>query len=93
MSRTPNVGLFLGGVTKFSKQVAWLTPQTLPNGELTDPPVTRARPDAQCDMAVVVKTNGIQFWGRCTNRFRTYFTGVLDVHLGYDLAFDPWPYV
>ena len=37
------------------------------------------------DMAVVVKTNGIPFWGRCTTHFRTYFSGDWDVHWGYGL--------
>ena len=36
-------------------------------------------------MAVVVKTNGIPFWGRCTAHFRTYFTGHWDVHWGYGI--------
>ena len=34
----------------------------------------------------------IPFWGRCTTHFRTYFGGDWDVHWGYDLDFDPWPY-
>ena len=34
-------------------------------------------------MAVVVKTNGIQFWGGCTTHFRTYFSGDWDVHYGH----------
>ena len=42
-------------------------------------------------VAVVVKTNGIPFWGRCTTHFGTYFSGDWDVHWGYDLDFDPWP--
>ena len=33
-------------------------------------------------MAVVVKTNGIPFWGRCTTHFRTYVGGDLDVRYG-----------
>ena len=32
------------------------------------------------DMAVVVKTNGIPFWGRCTTHFRTFLGGDWDVH-------------
>ena len=45
-------------------------------------------------MAVVVETNGIPFWGfRCTTRFRPILVvGLVDVHWGYDLDFDPWPY-
>ena len=39
-----------------------------------------------------VKTNGT-IWGRCATHFRTYFSGDWDVHWGYDLAFDPWPYI
>ena len=31
-------------------------------------------------MAVVVKTNGIPFWGGCTTHFRSYFSGDWDVH-------------
>ena len=31
--------------------------------------------------------------GRCTTHFRTYFSGDWDVHWGYGLDFDPWPYV
>ena len=27
----------------------------------------------------------------CTTHFRTDFSGDWDVHLGYDLGFDPWP--
>ena len=36
---------------------------------------------------------GIPFWlvGEFTTHFRTYFSGDWDVHLGYDLGFDPWP--
>ena len=26
-------------------------------------------------LAVVVKTNGVRFWARCTTQFRTYFSG------------------
>ena len=37
------------------------------------------------ELAVVVKPNGIQFWGRCTTHCRTYFSGDWDVHWGYDL--------
>ena len=34
-------------------------------------------------MAVIVKINGIAFGGfRCTNHFRTYFSGDWDVHRG-----------
>ena len=40
---------------------------------------------------LLVKTNGT-IWGRCTTHFRTYFSGDWDVHWGYDLDFDPWPY-
>ena len=45
-------------------------------------------------MAVVVKTNGVPFWlvGEFTTHFRTHFSWDWDVHWGYDLAFDPWPY-
>ena len=35
----------------------------------------------------------LPFWGTCTTHFRTYFSGDWDVHCGYDLAFDPWPYL
>ena len=31
--------------------------------------------------------------GEFTTHFRTDFSGDWDVHWGYDLAFDPWPYV
>ena len=31
--------------------------------------------------------------GEFTTHFRTYFSGIWEVHWGYDLAFDPWPYV
>ena len=44
------------------------------------------------DVAVVVKTSGIPFWGiggEFTTHFRTYFSGDWDVHWGYDLDFDP----
>ena len=34
----------------------------------------------------------VPFWGRCTTHFRTYCSGDWDVHWGYDLGFDPWPY-
>ena len=36
----------------------------------------------------------VPLWGRCTTHFRTYFSGWIesDVHWGYDLAFDPWPF-
>ena len=40
---------------------------------------------------LLVKTNGIPFWGRCTTHVRTYFSGDWDIHWGYDLDFDPWP--
>ena len=40
--------------------------------------------------------NGIPFWlvGEFTTHFRTYFSGWIesDVHWGYDLDFDPWPF-
>ena len=39
----------------------------------------------------VGQTNEIPFWGRCTTHFRTSFSVDWDVHLGYDLGFDPWP--
>ena len=42
-------------------------------------------------MAVVVKTNGIPFRGRCTPQFSIYFSGDWDLQWGYDLDFDPWP--
>ena len=35
----------------------------------------------------------VPFWGRCTTHFRTYFSGDWDVHCGYDMDFDPWPYM
>ena len=54
--------------------------------------LTSIREQLESEVAVVVKTNGIPFWGRCTTHFRTYFSGDWDVHWGYDLAtFDPWP--
>ena len=34
---------------------------------------------------MVVKTNGIPFWGRCTTHFKTYFSGDWDVHWGYGI--------
>ena len=34
----------------------------------------------------------VSFWGGCTTHFSTYFSGDWDVHWGYDLDFDPWPY-
>ena len=34
-------------------------------------------------LAVVVKPNGIPFWGRCTTGFSTYFSVDWDVHWGY----------
>ena len=34
----------------------------------------------------------VPFWGRRTTHLRTYFSGDWDVHWGYDLDFDPWPY-
>ena len=45
-------------------------------------------------MAVVVKTVlGSHFGvGEFTTHFRTYFSGDWDVHWGYDLDFDPWPF-
>ena len=43
-------------------------------------------------MAVIIKTSGIPFWGRCTSLSRTYLSGDWDVHWGYDLDFDPWPH-
>ena len=36
-------------------------------------------------MAVVVKTNGIPFWGGCTTHFSRNFSGDWDVHWGYGL--------
>ena len=40
-------------------------------------------------MAVVVKTNGVPFWGGCTTHFRTNFSGDWDVHWGLtDFDFD-----
>ena len=35
------------------------------------------------DVAVVVKTNGIPFWGGCTTHFRAYFSWDWDVHYGF----------
>ena len=35
----------------------------------------------------------VPFWGRCTTHFRTDFSGDWDVHWGYDLDFDPWPFI
>ena len=35
----------------------------------------------------------IPFRDRCTTHFRTYFSRDWDVHWGYDLGFDPWPFV
>ena len=40
-----------------------------------------------------VQTNGIPFWESCTTHFRTYFSGDWDVDWGYDLDFDPWPFL
>ena len=34
----------------------------------------------------------VPFWDRSTTHFRTYFSGDWDVHWGYDLGFDPWPF-
>ena len=39
----------------------------------------------QIKMAVVVKTDGIPFWGRCTTQLRTYFSGDWDVHWRYGI--------
>ena len=41
--------------------------------------------DDLSEMAVVVKANGMPFWGRCTTHFRTYFSGDWDVHWGYGI--------
>ena len=41
-------------------------------------------------LAVVVKTKGIPSRGRCTNHFRTYFSGDWGV---LDFDFDPRPFV
>ena len=42
-----------------------------------------------------VKTNGNYYLGvgEFATHFRTYFSGDWDVHWGYDLGFDPRPYV
>ena len=32
-------------------------------------------------------------WGRCITQFSLYFSGDWDIDWGYDLDFDPWPYV
>ena len=34
----------------------------------------------------------LPFWDRCTTPFQSYFSGDWDVHWGYDLDFDPWPF-
>ena len=41
-----------------------------------------------------VKISGIPFWlvGEFTTHFGIYFGGDWDVHWGYDLDLDPWPY-
>ena len=39
-----------------------------------------------------VKPRVVPFWSRCTTHFGTYFSGDGDVHRGYDLDVDPWPY-
>ena len=31
-------------------------------------------------------------WGQVNSHLRTYFSARWDVHCGYDLDFDPWPY-
>ena len=31
-------------------------------------------------------------FGELATHFRTYFSGDWDVHWGYDLDFDPWPF-
>ena len=45
-------------------------------------------------LAVGQNRFGIPFWlvGEFTTHFRTYFSGDWDVHWGYDLDFDPWPF-
>ena len=63
-----------------------------PNIELSGHLLQTCQVQIALQMAVVVKTNGIPFWGfRCTTHFRTDFSGDWDVHWGYDLDFDPWP--
>ena len=44
-------------------------------------------------MAVAQNRFGIPFW--LVGEFTTHFgiSGDWDVHWGYDLDFDPWPYV
>ena len=44
------------------------------------------------DIWLWVKSNGIPFWGRCTTHLSLWW-GLVDVHWGYDLPFDPWPFV
>ena len=34
----------------------------------------------------------VPFWGRWTTHLRAHFSGDWDVHWGYDLGFDPWPF-
>ena len=36
-------------------------------------------------LAVIVKINGIPFWGRCTTHFRACFSGDWDVYWGYGI--------
>ena len=64
-------------------------------------PEARGRPNAldiarSCKhMELWVKTVlGSHFgvFGEFTAHFRTYFSGGWDVHWGYDLDLDPWPY-
>ena len=35
----------------------------------------------------------VAFWGRCTTHFGRDFSGDWDAPWGYDLDFDPWPFV
>ena len=42
-------------------------------------------PVQRIHLAVVVKSNNIPFWGRCTTHFRTYFSGDWDVHWWYGI--------
>ena len=63
--------------------------QREPNGDQAD---LRVPEFLEAPMWLWVKTNQIPLWGKCATHFRTYFSGDWDVHWGYDLDFDPWPF-
>ena len=60
----------------------------------TDSGIDEGLGDSQPSTLVVKTVLGSRCWlvGEFTTHFSTYFSGDWDVHWGYDLAFDPWPY-